>query len=89
MLLLLINIALVYKSQGKYEEAIKYYFRALEIKEKKQGKDHPSTATTLNNIAVVYDSQGKYEEALKLYFRALEIREKKQGKDHPIYCKYS
>ena len=46
------NIALVYDSQGKYEEAIKYSFRALEIREKKLGKDHPNTGTILNNIAV-------------------------------------
>ena len=77
------NLGLVFLYLGKYSQAEKYFEKSLEIRQKKQDKDHPKTATTLNNIASVYDRQGKYEEAIKYFFRALEIREKKLGKDHP------
>ena len=57
--------------------------RALDIREKALGKDHPDTANSLNNLAELYNKQGKYVEAEPLYKRALDIREKELGKDHP------
>ena len=59
--------------QGRYEEAEPLYKRALEIRERVLGPDHPDTATSLNNLAILYDNQGRYEEAEPLYKRALEI----------------
>jgi tetratricopeptide (TPR) repeat protein len=66
-----------------YSEAEPMYRRALEIREKSLGKDHPSVANSLNNLAGLYREQGKYDEAEPMYRRALEIREKSLGKDHP------
>ncbi|MBT6561325.1 MAG: tetratricopeptide repeat protein, partial [Candidatus Scalindua sp.] len=77
------NLALLYSTQGKYEEAEPLYKRSLEIKEKSFGPDHPDVATTLNNLADLYRQQGKYEEAEPLYLRDLEITEKSLGPDHP------
>jgi tetratricopeptide (TPR) repeat protein len=68
---------------GRYVEAEPLYKQALETREKALGKDHPSTATSLNNLAGLYDLQGRYAEAEPLYKRALEIHEKALGKDHP------
>ena len=73
----------VFQGQGRYEEALKWYERALVGCEKTLGKDHPSTLDTVNNMAIVFQSQGRYEEALKWYERALTGREKTLGKDHP------
>lgn len=64
-------------------EAEPLYKRALDTREKTLGKDHPSTANSLNNLAMHYWMQGKYVEAEPLYKRALDIREKRLGKDHP------
>ena len=77
------NLAYLYKDQGNYDEALKFYNMTLEIREKILGKDHPDTAITYNNIADVYHVQGNYDEALNFNYMALEIREKKLGKDHP------
>jgi tetratricopeptide (TPR) repeat protein len=70
------NLAELYRSQGKYEEAEPLYKRVIEIDKKTLGKDHPDVATTLNNLALLYDSQGKYEEAEHLYKRVIEIDKK-------------
>jgi len=80
------ELALVYNSQGKYEEAIELYKQALLIDEKTIGKEHPEYATHLNNLAGAYLSQGKYEEAIELYKQALLISEKTIGKEHPSYA---
>ena len=44
-------MAIVYDNQGKYEEALAMYEKALSIKLKKLGDDHPDVADTYNNMA--------------------------------------
>jgi hypothetical protein len=43
------------------------YKRALAIREKVLGPEHPSVGAALNNLALLYDSQGRYPEAEPLY----------------------
>lgn len=64
-------------------EAEHLYRRALEMKEKLLGKDHPDVAMTLNNLAVLLKKQEKYEEAASMYERALAIFEKTLDSHHP------
>jgi tetratricopeptide (TPR) repeat protein len=66
-----------------YAEAELLCERALAIREKTLGPDHPDVAHSLNNLADLYRKQGKYAEAEPLYNRALAIREKTLGLDHP------
>ena len=77
------NLAGLYQSQGRYEEAEPLYLQALKIRRKLLGEEHPSIATTLNNLAGLYQSQGRYEEAEPLYLQALEISRKLLGEEHP------
>ncbi len=57
--------------------------RALAIREKALGPEHPRVATGLNNLASLYRDQGRYDEAEPLHQRALAIFEKALGPDHP------
>jgi len=52
-------IGSVYNNQGKYDEALKYYFKSLEIIEAFLGNNHPNTGTSYNIIGSVYNNQGK------------------------------
>ena len=69
--------------QARYAEAEPLYHRALAIREKAFGRDHPDVATVLNNLAALYSKQGRYADAEPLYQRSLAIREKALGRDHP------
>ncbi len=69
--------------EGRYDEAIPLAVRALAIREKSLGADHPSTATSLSNLALLYEAKGDYARAEPLYRRALAITEKVLGADHP------
>jgi CHAT domain-containing protein/tetratricopeptide (TPR) repeat protein len=68
---------------GKYSEAIPLAQRALAIREKSLGRDHPDVAYSLNYLAVLYGNQGRYADAEPLYKRSLAIWEKSLGRDHP------
>ena len=48
------NLALLYQDQGKYAEAEPLYQRALPIREKALGPEHPDIATNLALLALLY-----------------------------------
>ncbi|MEM9453473.1 MAG: serine/threonine-protein kinase [Myxococcota bacterium] len=71
-------------SQGEHEKAQEYYQRALELREKALGPEHPLVAATLDNLGGVYGGRGEYEEAKAYYERAIELWERTLGADHPL-----
>ncbi|ELW66021.1 Kinesin light chain 4 [Tupaia chinensis] len=77
------NLAVLYGKRGKYKEAEPLCQRALEIREKVLGTDHPDVAKQLNNLALLCQNQGKYEAVERYYQRALAIYEGQLGPDNP------
>ncbi len=57
--------------------------RALAIRLKALGGDHPKTASSYSNLAYVLGSQGKYAEAEEMIRKALAVLTKVLGQDHP------
>ena len=74
---------MLYETQGKYADAKLLHKRALAIREKALGPEHPDVAQSLNNLAGLYSSQSHYADAEPLYKRALGISEKAFGPAHP------
>jgi tetratricopeptide (TPR) repeat protein len=74
--------AMVLQSQGKLDDAMEMYGKALEIRKKTLGEDHFTVAVTYNNMAGVLQLQGKLDDAMEMYGKALEIRKKTLGEDH-------
>jgi len=62
------NLALVLRKQGKYEASEEMYQRALELREKVLGPEHPDVLISMNNLAGVLRHQGKYEAAEEMHF---------------------
>lgn len=75
---------LAFLDAGRYVEAQQPLERALAIREKALGAEHPDMGSSLNNLGGFYRYQKRYEEAEPLYQRALAIQEKTFGPDHPI-----
>ncbi|MGH6924654.1 MAG: tetratricopeptide repeat protein [Propylenella sp.] len=67
---------------GAYSLARRFYERALAIREKAFGAEHPSTATSLNNLALLLLHQGDLIAPRPLFERALAIHEKTLGPEH-------
>jgi tetratricopeptide (TPR) repeat protein len=77
------NLGWIKNDQGNYTEAIKYYEKSLEIREKTLPANHPHLATSYNNIGAVYVNMGEYSRALSYYEKALEIKQKTLPANHP------
>jgi tetratricopeptide (TPR) repeat protein len=69
----LINLAALYRQQGRYGDTELLIKRSLSIREKALGPDHADVAQSLNNLALLYESQGRYADAEPLYKRAEAI----------------
>ncbi len=69
--------------RGDWAAAIESQQRALAIKERILGVDHPAVATSLVNVANAVSAQGEKARAAALYERALGIFEQALGPDHP------
>jgi tetratricopeptide (TPR) repeat protein len=67
---------------GAFAQARLFYERALALREKCRGRDHPDTAETLNNFALSLREEGDHEAARALLERALAINEKAFGPAH-------
>ena len=79
------NLGITYGHQGKYDQAITHYERALRIKKNAFGVDHINCANTINNLSITYRHQGKSDQAIAHYEWALTIYENAFGVDH-INC---
>ena len=77
------NIGNVYDRQGKYEEALEYYQKDLDITARLVG-DHPSVADSKENIGLVFKKMTKKSEARQMFTEAAGIRRKVFGADHPL-----
>ncbi|HMW02784.1 MAG TPA: DUF2225 domain-containing protein, partial [Acidobacteriota bacterium] len=66
-----------------YQRAEPLLQRALTIREKLFGADHPEVAQCLNNLAWVYHRKGDDQKAKSFFQQALAIWEKAFGPDHP------
>ena len=77
------GLALLYDSQGRYNDAEPLYLQSLDIRKRQLSNDHPDVATSLNNLALLYESQGKYLESENLAQQALVIYQQKLGSEHP------
>ena len=77
------DLAELYRTRGRYDEAELLHKRALEAYERVLGDDHPDTLRSVNNLALLFRNRGRYAEAEPLYIRALEGRERVLGREHP------
>ena len=60
------NLAIAYKSQGKYRDAEVLYKQCLDKKKEVLGENHPDTLMTMNNLAeVVLKLQTQIEGSLE------------------------
>ncbi|AEF83131.1 tetratricopeptide repeat domain protein [Leadbettera azotonutricia ZAS-9] len=63
--------------------SLKFYQKALNIREKVLGKNNPNTITNYNDLGDIYSKMSDYPKALEFFQKALAIREEVLVKNHP------
>ena len=81
------SLAIVRHANGQYADATVLFERALDLRTKALGPDHPDVADALDNLASARDVEGAVEQAAQLHERGLKIREAALGKDHPLVAR--
>ena len=71
------------QKRGQYGKAEPLFKRALALRKRLLGNEHPDVATSLNNLALLYNNQGRYGEAEPLHQDALAMRKRLLGNEHP------
>jgi tetratricopeptide (TPR) repeat protein len=64
------NIASIYFEKGKYDDALRYFLKALHILEKVHGHHHPNTVTLYENIFLIYFEKGNIKKQAEFWEKA-------------------
>jgi serine/threonine protein kinase len=75
------TMGIVYRSLGLFDSAQVLLEKALDIRTKALGTDHPDVAITLSDLGYVLWRKGDFARAKDLQEQALAIREKRLGPD--------
>ena len=77
------NIGVVYQEKGDLENALLQHQRALEIRTRVFGSEHPDVAMSYQHIVAVHFKEGKRAQAIEMATKAYDIKLKVLGPDHP------
>ena len=77
------KLGIIKQAGGQYEAAHADLSRALELRKRKLGDDHPQVATAQEHLAKTLRYRGMWDEALSAFERALVVRRRALGSMHP------
>ncbi|MFE5947170.1 tetratricopeptide repeat protein [Streptomyces sp. NPDC056480] len=77
------NLAALQYRRHSYRQSLAGSVRALVLKERLLGSNHPELATTLVNLAMACRSTGQEDRALRYLIRAVQILTPQVDPDHP------
>jgi tetratricopeptide (TPR) repeat protein len=78
------NLADANNELGRHAQSLALYERALAIRERRAGREHPETAKVRMNMALVLTAMGRDDEALPIYREAHDVLARALGDAHPI-----
>jgi len=76
-------MATVYMEKGEIDNAIKYYYKSLEIKKSIPEVEDSALATTYHNLSIAYRKKGDFPSSLAYEEKARRIWEEQYKSSHP------
>ena len=83
----LFHLSVLLQESGRYPEAWDKAMRALALREKTLGPEHPEVANCVQLLSTLAWWMGKYPQALEYAERALALKKKALGPEHPEMAK--
>jgi len=84
----LIDLAWVYKNQGRFAEAEESCVLGLKLQQESYYSDHPYVAYTLRILASIFQARGKYDQAGAALDKAMVIIRKCHSEDDPVVASF-
>ena len=76
------DLALTYTRLEKHADAEKLQIKALGLRNKLLGDEHPDTIDTMKNLAITFYYLQKYTDAAMLAVKVVDVRKKIFGEEH-------
>ena len=83
----LMNLARLFKKEGKYEKSAQYYYNSLKIRRDYSDSENICVSINLYELSQLMVAMNKKSEALSLNQKALDVRRIIYGKNHPRYAR--
>ncbi len=77
------TLAALYKTLGRFDDALALEREALATRRAVLGEEHPDTVVSLNNFGAILEAAGKRSEAAGYYRDALEKSRRVRGENDP------
>ena len=78
------DVGATYREKGNHEKALVFESKALEIRRKRLGEEHPDTANSLFNTGMVlWHFKPRRKEAVDHIEQAYKILQQRLGENHP------
>lgn len=74
-----VNLGILCSKQGRHEESLAYYERALQVRKQLPGTPPVRMGSLLNNMANCHRRMGNFDEALRLADRAIGLLKPEDG----------
>lgn len=84
-----LNIATFYRVQGRYQEALDFYFKTKSIYEDFLDEEDERLASFYNNLSLLYQETGEINKAIEYENKALNIIIKKDNCDSELAITYT
>ena len=76
------QLATTYSSHSEFENSEKHFLIAIDIYERRVGRNHGSRVSALNNLGVLYVSSHHFDRAEQIHRELLQINIEKYGEQH-------
>jgi len=80
---LLNDLGAIYTQHRDLENALQVQLKAVQLKERVLGRDHPDVGMSEDNVAIVMAETGRHQEALEHVDRSVSLLEAGLGAGHP------
>src|SRR5262249_11109521 len=77
------NLGTVYLTHGESDKALPLYEKALQIRRRILGDEHPDVALNLVSVGMAHHTHDEIKPAIEYYQRAIAILERTLGSEHP------
>jgi tetratricopeptide (TPR) repeat protein len=77
------TIGSAYTDLSLYTDAERQFERALSLRRRELGENHPDTLAAMGSLAAAYERSGKLKEAESIYAKVVELQERILGPDNP------